>query len=61
MYKLIADRMPDVTQKEQNEQLKIDRRHRQKLDKIADRSREELREKTYTTKIEAKRITTENT
>ena len=60
MYKLIAEGMPDVTQEEPNEQLKVDRRHRQKLDKIADRIREELRDKTYMTKIEAKRITTDN-
>ena len=56
MYKLIADGLPDVTRKEKEEQLNINRRHQQKLDKIAERAREEVQAKTYLDKIEDKRV-----
>ena len=56
MNKLIADGLPDVTREEKAEQVKINRRHRQKLDKIAERSREEVQAKTYLDKIEDKRV-----
>ena len=56
MYKLMADGLPDVTRAEKIEQLKIDRRHLQKLDKIAERSREEVKDNTYGPNIEAKLV-----
>ena len=56
MYKLMAEGLPDITEEEKEDQQKINRRYMMRLNKIADKCREEINDNTYQDKIEAKRI-----